>query len=132
MGTNFYLHSRNASKTCECCGHTPPETYLHIGKSSAGWCFGLYVGRDCPKDLEGWKALWRNPDYVIKSEYDDIVSPERMENLVVNRRGNCYPMDDFEGRYIIGPKGLLRHSIDGRHCVGHGDGTYDLIAGEFS
>jgi hypothetical protein len=30
-----------------------------------------------------------------------------------------------------GPNNLMRHTI-GRHCVGHGDGTYDLVPGEFS
>ena len=32
---------------------------------------------------------------------------------------------------IPGPNGLLRHRI-GEHCIGHGDGTWDLIRGEFS
>jgi hypothetical protein len=30
-----------------------------------------------------------------------------------------------------GPKGLLRHQV-GDHCVAHGEGTWDLIPGEFS
>jgi hypothetical protein len=31
-----------------------------------------------------------------------------------------------------GPRGLVRAIIDGRHCIGHGEGTWDLIIGEFS
>ena len=31
-----------------------------------------------------------------------------------------------------GPNGLLRHKIDGTHCIGHGEGTYDYTIGEFS
>jgi hypothetical protein len=31
-----------------------------------------------------------------------------------------------------GPNFLLRHRVNGRHCIGHGPGTYDYIAGEFS
>lgn len=37
-----------------------------------------------------------------------------------------------ENSAIPGPNGLARHRIDHRHCVGHGDGTYDLIKGDFS
>lgn len=31
-----------------------------------------------------------------------------------------------------GPNGLLRHKIDGKHCISHGQGTWDCIVGEFS
>ena len=31
-----------------------------------------------------------------------------------------------------GPNNLLRTNCDNNHCIGHGDGTYDLITGEFS
>jgi hypothetical protein len=31
-----------------------------------------------------------------------------------------------------GPKGLLRHKIEGGHCIKHGVGTWDCILGEFS
>lgn len=30
-----------------------------------------------------------------------------------------------------GPNGLLRHKI-GPYCLGHGEGTWDLMPGEFS
>ena len=32
---------------------------------------------------------------------------------------------------FLGPKNLLRARVDGRHCIGNGKGTWDLIAGEF-
>lgn len=32
---------------------------------------------------------------------------------------------------VPGPNNLLRHKID-QHCIGHGDGTYDYLVGEFS
>jgi len=31
-----------------------------------------------------------------------------------------------------GPNNLVRHKIDDVHCIGHGEGTWDLITGEFS
>ena len=31
-----------------------------------------------------------------------------------------------------GDNNLLRHRVDGRHCVGNGEGTWDYIIGEFS
>ena len=27
---------------------------------------------------------------------------------------------------------LLRHRVDGIHCIGNGEGTYDFIRGDFS
>jgi hypothetical protein len=35
MGTNYYM----PVEKCDHCGHKPKA--LHIGKSSAGWCFSL-------------------------------------------------------------------------------------------
>lgn len=31
-----------------------------------------------------------------------------------------------------GPNGLLRHQVDGRHCIANGSGAWDCIVGEFS
>lgn len=31
-----------------------------------------------------------------------------------------------------GPNGLLRHRVDGRHCIANGSGTWDCIVGDFS
>lgn len=33
---------------------------------------------------------------------------------------------------LPGPRGLLRHPLLEGHCVAHGEGTWDVIAGEFS
>jgi len=43
------------------------------------------------------------------------------------------PDDDYRNCLIPprGPHGLWRHDI-GDHCVGHGEGTYDYIIGDFS
>jgi hypothetical protein len=111
MGTNYYL----TEKICPTCGR---GNRLHIGKSSYGWCFALHVipemGID---DIGDWRAHWTRPDSLIEDEYGDKLTPEEMESKILQRSH---------------PKGLERSPIDGVHCVGHGVGTYDLIAGEFT
>lgn len=121
MGTNYYWQPA----PCPTCGH---GDRLHIGKSSGGWCFALHVGRegfeteeDLPRDLDGWRALWRRPGSRIVDEYGGAHTPEEMERRIARR-----PPWGRDKRP------LHRHEIDGRHCLGHGDGTYDLIAGVFS
>ena len=142
MGTNYYLH-RNA---CECCGRS--EDRVHIGKSSYGWCFSLHVDKwEGANNLEEWQEEWKKG--VIVDEYGQQVSPEEMLETITQREGcndfkKPYPLkhdignygswEDFHARNYSepGPKGLLRHQIKAGHCIGHGDGTYDLIVGEFS
>ena len=113
MGTNYYLYQK---PDCETCGR--PHPALHIGKSSAGWCFSLHV---VPEDriecLDDWRHLWTQPGALIRNEYDERISPGEMESIITEREHPC---------------GLLRHEIDGRHCLSHGPGTWDHIAGEFS
>lgn len=110
MGTNYYLHEK---PDCECCGRSFEP--LHIGKSSYGWCFSLHVMPGI-KTLDDWRNRWSMPGSYIRNEYGDLVSVADMELIITGRRG---------------PNGLLRHQIDG-HCVGHGEGTWDYISGEFS
>lgn len=113
MGTNYYLHKEPA---CESCGreHEP----LHIGKSSLGWCFSLHVIPEKGiNTLEDWRELWKSGTAYILDEYDERVPIEEMEKIITQRSH---------------PIGLYRHPLDGRHCLGHGDGTWDYIAGEFS
>lgn len=106
MGTNYYLH-RN---TCEHCGRS--DERIHIGKSSAGWCFSLHVIPGEIESLEDWEEAW--PSGIIKDEYDEIVSPEEMKKTITER-------DEFKAK---------RH--EGRFCAGHGDGPWDLVEGDFS
>ena len=136
MGTNYYLHMN----PCQTCGRT--DERLHIGKSSWGWCFGLHVTDEIPS-LEAWTKKFS--DGVIKDEYGDAVTVEGMLDRICNRRGSPrmekhWPMmgyaseADFHAKNHSerGPNDLLRRQIDGRHCVGHGDGTWDYIQGDFS
>ena len=131
MGTNYYIE---ASEPCECCGR--PLEGQHIGKSSGGWCFSLHVDPDAGiNDLPDWMARWSLPGARIVDEYGQTIEPDEMLEIILNREG---PHSDHRGAKFYaeniaeaGPKGLLRHRV-GRFCVGHGDGTYDLIPGEFS
>jgi hypothetical protein len=157
MGTNYY-HS-NSSKldsailelektnkdgiydeAIEVLNNAKSLCQIHIGKSSGGWCFALHVNDDI-RSLDDWKEKWK--DGVITNEYNEKVSPEEMLEIITKRR--CLPLkispidpwytseEDFlaKNNAEIGPNNLLRHKI-GRHCIGHGEGTWDLMEGEFS
>lgn len=127
MGTNYYLHE----DTCPHCGRGPES--LHIGKSSFGWCFGLHVIPEENLDsLEAWRARW--PAGIIKDEYGETITPEEMLRVITEREWAGRPMGETnmaENCAEPGPNKLLRHAI-GRYCVGHGEGTWDLVPGEFS
>ncbi len=139
MGTNYYLHEK---PDCECCGR--PFAALHIGKSSGGWCFSLHVmPEDMINTLDDWRSKWSKLESVIRDEYDAIISPEEMEDIITNRSsaldfaklgnsaynsGEAFHRRNQSER---GPNNLLRHQINS-HCIGHGEGTFDYIVGEFS
>lgn len=127
MGTNYYLSERPA---CKCCGRDYPA--LHIGKSSAGWCFSLHViPEEGLNSLEDWESRFQ--DGTITTEYGNVLTPAEMADVIRNRswahRGD---FDFLRNQAQEGPNGLVRHRVDGMHCVGHGDGTWDYITGEFS
>ena len=140
MGTNYY----HEIGVCEHCGHA--EHRRHIGKSSFGWCFSLHVEPDdhaFPHSWDEWQEEFISGRIV--DEYGEEVDTEDFYS-VVTERSHKIPFDDCrwwrgykdETHFHIhncsqrGPNNLLRHRIDGRHCIGHGDGTWDLITGEFS
>lgn len=117
MGTNYYLETESP---CAHCGRSDPEKRLHIGKSSAGWCFALRVYPDRGiEDLDDWELEWAKPGAVIFDEYGDRIDVEEMRRVIAERR------------YASGRE-MLRHAIDGKFCIGHGKGTWDLIQGDFS
>lgn len=140
MGTNYYWHERPA---CESCGRDYEP--LHIGKSSAGWCFALHVIPEKRiSTLDDWKARWNKPETHIKNEYGEEITASEMVVIISDRRnpskgGVPVPPGyaswrDFYDRNGAeeGPDGLVRHRVDGLHCPGHGPGTWDYITGEFS
>ena len=136
MGTNYYL----TSNVCSTCGRGEPKR--HIGKSSAGWCFGLHVYPDDEiSDLGDWEKHWKQPNSRIEDEYGRTVSVEEMGRVIFGRSWKALPnpygyadWEQFhrENHSETGPNGLVRHKVDGKHCIGHGAGTWDLYVGDFS
>lgn len=93
------------------------STCLHIGKSSAGWAFSLHVIPSLGlTSWEAWLDHLSKPDVLIENEYGEVLTLEEFRSRVENRSH---------------PNGLLRHNLD-RHCIAHGEGSWDLIQGEFS
>jgi hypothetical protein len=134
MGTNFYW-TEQASEVCPHCGKFNPGEKLHIGKSSAGWCFSLHIIPEKHiNNLEDWKKLWNERKGVIRDEYDETLTVEQMLDRITNRswQGNFSTEFMQQNHATRGPNGLLRHLVDGYRCVGNGSGTWDYIAGEFS
>jgi hypothetical protein len=141
MGTNFYHHEKPA---CPTCGHC--EGPRHIGKSSIGWCFSLHIYPDEGINrLEDWLARFATGE--IRDEYGDVITAEAMRERITQRGSSAASWEfrswdaafykseeDFHrsNHSERGPNGLLRHRIDGRHCIGHGEGTWDHIVGDFS
>ena len=148
MGTNYYLRHKDDPPTCETCGHTPrvPQ-YLHIGKSSGGWCFSLHVWEpsslgwegDCyewyeagvvspPSSLDEWEQLFLDRRFAIYDEYSRPITPAQMMETITQRD---FPVDVpppvhtrafLERNHAsVGPSGLLRHAGDprGSHKVRH-------------
>lgn len=111
MGTNYYLYKKE--DTCKCCKR--PFEPLHIGKSSYGWVFALHIiPEDGIHDLDDWEKLWNQEKAIIKNEYDEIISPEKMMLIITDR-------DSFN----------MRRNND-HYIHHHGTGTWDCLEGEFS
>lgn len=130
MGTNYYLHQK---PPCECCGRSYEP--LHIGKSSAGWCFALHVYPEMGiRTLDDWRALWTVPGTSITNEYGTPISIAEIEAIITVRQGKMHReliMDILaRDEAMPGPNELLRHT--GSHCIGYGGGTWDYITGDFS
>ena len=126
MGTNYYWKDD---------GEKDLEEALHIGKSSAGWCFSLRVNPELGiETLEDWEYRWSRGS--IYDEYGAPVEPSDLLRNIVDRYGpgleDWTPEMLKQNHAVLGPRGLVRHEIDGTHCIKHGKDTYDLMRGEFS
>lgn len=108
MGTNYY----HEKILCEHCGNTER---LHVGKSSFGWCFALRVYPDL--------GIIDLPDWDARAEAG---------GRFVDEYGRPISWPDLHAEIAERPAGSRRDKIDGDHCIGHGDGPWDLIVGEFS
>ena len=145
MGTNYYLEQ----DICPCCSRGTNK--LHIGKSSHGWCFSLHViPEEGINSLDDWISWFNKDRTLIRDEYGNIISFERMLDEITNRKINksieeTYATKSFRimyssvegfhaanGSFTDERTKLLRHKVDGQHCIGNGEGTYDFIHGDFS
>jgi hypothetical protein len=130
MGTNFYFYT-NVCLTCHR-GDSP----RHLGKAEKGWCFFLHV---YPSDgifsLDDWIRLWNSPNTLIENEFGEEIPITRMYERITTRR---YSERDRKERELdpqwyekhdaeIGPNNLARRKVDGKICIGHGEGTWDLF-----
>jgi hypothetical protein len=133
MGTNYYLHAPK----CFHCGKEE-EPPIHLGKSSWGWCFSLHVSPEdgiyCWEDIQQLIEDKLCEEWRIENEYGDQIGLVDFVKVVTERSG-AHPWDRYElleNHAVQGPNNLARYAIDNWHCIGHGEGTYDYIIGEFS
>ena len=109
MGTNFYW----IQDKCDHCDQQPEP--IHIGKSSAGWCFLLHVIPEKGiNSLGDWIKKLESGGH-IEDEYDDWVTIAELMDRITKRKGN-----------------LQRHPLDKSHVHSHGEGTWDCLLGDFS
>lgn len=102
MGTNYYVQPDDNNEE------------LHLGKSGSGWVFSLRVYPERGiNDLIDWTGEWEKGE--ISDQYGNKLSKDEMMRIITARR-----------------VGELRHPIDGKRCIGHGDGPYDFMAEDFS
>ncbi len=120
--TNYYTVKR--------CGHCNHEERLHIGKSSGGWCFTLATHAGIAS-LDDWSRKFYEDGITIEDEYGHPVTPAEMLSVITERSGQGNHRSGIDGQCMPGPNGLRRSTIDGRHCIAHGEGTWDIWAGDF-
>lgn len=136
MGTNYFLHSQQ----CPHCG-VERKDKMHLGKSSAGWCFSLHVYPAL--ELNDWFDMWEyisfcteEEGYEIKDDCGDTINPALFFTIVWDR--HCNAPHDAEwlrkNHAKPGPFGLARHLIDGQHCIGNAglNTPIDYCVGQFS
>ena len=99
---------------------------VHIGKSSAGWCFLLCA--NVFKTLEEWIEQFNNPEYGISDEYGAEITPQEMINIITKRSFNrTEPLTNEylkKNNAVLGPNQLMRCK---ETHIKHGPGTYDLM-----
>ena len=114
------------------------EDCIHIGKSSMGWCFSLHVVPELGiNNIEDWIRMFIEPDRIIINEYQEIIPFDKMMGVITarSRPDPCtWDAERLVRNYAeLGPGNLIRHRIDPENgCVGHGEGMWDYITGDFS
>lgn len=63
------------------------EKQLHIGKSSCGWNFNLCIYPSLNiYNLKDWEKLFNDENYIIKDEYNEVITKEDMLDCITNRK----------------------------------------------
>jgi len=125
MSTNYY--------TTKTCGHCNHEERLHIGKSSWGWCFALATHPEAGiSSIDDWRRKFYEDGITIEDEYGRVTPAAEMLEIITERSGDGQHRSGIAGQYESGPNGLRRSTVDGRHCIAHGPGTWDIMSGRFS
>lgn len=125
MSTNYYAHIDLGG----------PVVRLHIGKSSAGWCFALHV-TDEITSLDDWRKVWDQPFVTIVDKYGDTVTPaEMLATITIQSWGGARdrgsPWWD-RNHAAPGPRGLARQTHNATLPPDPRNDTYTLISGDFS
>lgn len=118
MSTNYYIRENSALGE-------KFDQLIHIGLSSYGWNFQLHVMPEKNiNNLEDWKKLFdiveKNDNLSIVDEYGRKISNTKMIDVITKRQD-----------YTVSGSILKRSEIS-EYCIGHGEGTYDYIIGDFS
>ena len=136
MGTNYYWIRE--TNICNHCGRRDEER-LHIGKSSAGWYFHLHIIKEeSINNLDDWTKKFYIPGSKIKDEYGFVTTPGELLTIISERKGIPFKSKEEEEEFHKyngsedGQNNLVRSTIDGVNCVGHGEGPWDYVTGEFS
>ena len=113
-----------------------PALTLHIGKSSAGWCFALHVHPEHGiNTLSDWQEVWRQPNATIVNEYGRAIAADEMLKEITARswRGTQQDAEWMRvSRATPGPNGLARHTYEATLPPDPEHDTYDLCTGDFS
>lgn len=126
MSTAYYVKIPRETICMRCGSRTSQPNKLHLGTSSGGWCFALNVIELEFESLNDWKhALCIYP---IVDEYDEEISYDRMISIITDRGPASWSDEDLRTNEAVrGPNGLARLEVDGRHCIGHGEGTWYYV-----
>lgn len=132
MAMNYYAIEEG--KRCPTCGEGIVSWEKHIGKSSAGWCFSLmtYPAEGINR-LEDWEVFLQDKE--IRDENWTPITLDELLHIISGRkfgRPEKNPEWFEQNNAEPGPNNLARHTIDGAHCIAHGEGTWDYMIGEFS
>lgn len=162
MGTNYYARKKPEDACPHCGSQTTyPDLHIGKSSGGWCFLLRVYPEdeytpedeRGLPKSLEEWKAYWAQDGVSIVDEYRQEWTVEDMLAQITERTGTRdfselplngryryssweqYLDAEHRGTAVRGPNGLLRHKlaeVSPYGCIAHGEGTWDLHAGEFS